>query len=182
MTTIALAAAVVPLALLGLALAVAVLRLRMDVRRLAAQVGARGADEPEHRLEAGQPVAGGAAVPGGTALGIGASRATSAERSQVPVITSVEFRPGRPEVPAGRIVSVSLGESAVKLLALAHGLRCALSDDARLRAGVAFRRELRRQRRLRSHHHLRARRPHRRGWLGGQPAGVGDRSVQGWSR
>lgn len=161
MTTIALVAVVVLLALLGLALGVAVLRLRTDVRRLAAQVGARGAVDPGLRGEAEQPAAEGAAA-GSTALGIAASRETPAELNHVPVITSVEFRPRRPEVPAGRIVSVSLGESVVKLLALAHGLRCALSDDARLRAGVAFRRELRRQRRQRSHRHL--------------------RSVQGWGR
>ena len=65
----------------------------------------------------------------------------------------------RDEPTLARVVSVTAARPVIKLVALAHGVHRALGEDSRMRIGYAFRRELRRQRRLLRQQGARAPRP-----------------------
>jgi hypothetical protein len=79
--------------------------------------------------------------------------ATVAARTPVALITGLPVEGGSDEttgaVTTGRIVSVTLAEPMIKVAALVAGLRRALDDEHRMRVSYAFRRELKRQRKLR---------------------------------
>lgn len=68
----------------------------------------------------------------------------------VPVIT--DFRDDRREEPPApslvRVVSVVLAGPMVKVAAFSHGVRRALDDESRMRVAYAFRKELKRQRKI----------------------------------
>ncbi len=53
------------------------------------------------------------------------------------------------EPTAGQVVSVTVGGPLIKIAAFSHGVRRALDEEHRMRIAYAFRRELRRQRRMR---------------------------------
>jgi len=76
---------------------------------------------------------------GGTA-DAGAARSPAAEASEVAAA---------PSVTGGRVLSVAVGESVVRLLSLGHGVRRALSAENRNRIRFEVRREVRRARRSR---------------------------------
>lgn len=84
---------------------------------------------------------------------VGPDRAVSTadpERLPVPVITDLsDVRPSAAPITSGRIVSVTLAGPLIKIAALAAGLRRALDDEHRMRVSYAFRRELKRQRKVR---------------------------------
>lgn len=67
------------------------------------------------------------------------------------VITSVghDVEPDRRPVPDGVVLSATLGEPLVKAVALAHGVRRALSPANRNRIGFEVRQEVRRSRKVR---------------------------------
>jgi len=54
-----------------------------------------------------------------------------------------------PDLTAARVASVTLAEPLIKVAAFAHGLRRALDEEQRIRISATFRRELRRQRKVR---------------------------------
>ncbi len=65
--------------------------------------------------------------------------------SALPVITE----PSDGDVTTARVASVTLAEPLIKAAAFTSGLRRALDEEHRMRFSAAFRRELRRQRKLR---------------------------------
>jgi len=54
-----------------------------------------------------------------------------------------------PDLTAARVASVTLAEPLIKVAAFTHGVRRALGEEHRIRVSATFRRELRRQRKLR---------------------------------
>jgi hypothetical protein len=68
----------------------------------------------------------------------------------VAVITRLNDADAVPaDLTTARIALVALGRPLIKGAAFAYGVRSALDDEHRLRMTLAFRRELRRQRKLR---------------------------------
>ncbi|MGI8702837.1 MAG: hypothetical protein ACR2JU_16835 [Nocardioidaceae bacterium] len=135
---IALAAAVV-LAVL----AVLVATLLSRVRRLDAELERlRAAAPPQRQAAVGQPTAEPAAV------------GRQPNDDAVAVITGVraDRQPDLPEPSLGRVVSATMAEPMIRVAALSHGLRRALDEESRMRIAFAFRKELRRQRRLQRQH------------------------------
>jgi hypothetical protein len=66
------------------------------------------------------------------------------------LITQVsEELPEVADVTTARVASVTLGRPLIKVAAFAYGVRRALDEEHRLRMTLAFRHELRRQRKLR---------------------------------
>ncbi len=57
--------------------------------------------------------------------------------------------PRDPDMTAARVASVTLSEPLIKVAAFTHGVRRALDEEQRMRMSATFRRELRRQRKLR---------------------------------
>lgn len=137
-----LLAVVVALAVLLVALAVVVRRLRAQVRRLADGVAEmRLLAPPGPRLSrqdqpSAPPARQDSPTPGD---GVGPSDVT--------VITQLSEVPA--DLTTARIASVTFGRPLIKVAAFAHGVRRALEDEQRVRMAVAFRQELRRQRKLR---------------------------------
>lgn len=81
---------------------------------------------------------------------VSSARRPARNDAKVPVITCLPA-PGAPTLPDptfGRAVSVTAAGPLMKLAALSFGMRRALDEESRMRIGYAFRRELRRQRRL----------------------------------
>jgi hypothetical protein len=125
---VAVAVAVtVVLTLLTLSLSRQVHRLRREVQGLAQTRGSTP-DSPAVSPVVSQPPHGGDLVVTPTLLG-----PLEAE----------------PDLRMSRIGSVTLAGPLIKVAALSSGLRRALSEDARMRASHAFRKELRRQRKQR---------------------------------
>lgn len=54
-----------------------------------------------------------------------------------------------PDPSGTRVASVTLASPLIKVAAFSHGVRRALTDDSRMRVAHAFRKELRRQHRIR---------------------------------
>lgn len=77
-------------------------------------------------------------------------KAADAGGNQIAVITELAEPPADvPNLTTARIASVTLGRPLIKVAALAYGVRAALDSEHRLRMTLAFRSELRRQRKLR---------------------------------
>jgi hypothetical protein len=147
---------VVVIALCGAvaALSVAVLRIRADVREL---VDIHEVEEPEtdgepavlprQRSVIRQQQARSPAHP--PEIGYEAAPRTVAE--EVPVITQLsETTDALPsDLTAARVASVALGRPLIKAAAFAYGVRRALDQEHRIRMQVAFRSELRQQRKRR---------------------------------
>jgi hypothetical protein len=54
-----------------------------------------------------------------------------------------------PDLRVSRVASVTLAGPLIKVAAFSHGVRRALAEETRMRVAHAFRKELRRQRKLR---------------------------------
>jgi hypothetical protein len=74
-----------------------------------------------------------------------------AERGNEVVIRPTPLGPAdvEPDPSVSRVASVTLSGSMIKVAAFSSGVRRALGEESRMRVAHAFRRELRRQRRLR---------------------------------
>ena len=73
----------------------------------------------------------------------------SDERDEdVRVITRLDGDPV-PDLTTARIASVTLGGPLIKVAALSHGVRRALSEEHRMRIAYVVRKEMRRQRKMR---------------------------------
>jgi hypothetical protein len=150
-------------------LACAVLRLRSRVdalsRRLdevvppgevAAGASVRSAAGPSHRdvsqrdasTRQGTPTA---AEPAPEAdPSPAADRSPDSDPRPVALITAMASEPADETAPSvTRVVSVTFAGPLIKVAALSHGLQHALREESRMRIGYAFRRELKRQRKLR---------------------------------
>lgn len=138
-----LLAVVVVLTVLLVALAGFVVRLRGEVRRLAgdlAEVRGLPAEEPRRSRHARPPM----------------ERSRQARpparlpTENVVVITELsEESPELADVSPARIASVTFGRPLIKAAAFGYGVRRALGEEHRVRMTLAFRQELRRQRKLR---------------------------------
>lgn len=135
--------AIVSAAAVVIVLVAVTLSLTRQVRRLGTQV-----QSLSHATPAGAPI-----VP-------------HAREDDATVLTPVPM--GRtelePDLRAARVASVALAGPLVKLAAFSHGVRRALDEETRIRAAHAFRKELRRQRRLRRRQAAAAGPPHKEGW------------------
>jgi hypothetical protein len=134
---------VLVLALVVAALWVVLIRMRADLQQL---VEIHQVDEAEEDIApATQPTPDPVKVPRQRA----ADSVAVAER--VPVITQLNgaASAGASDLTAARVASVTLGRPLVKAASFAYGVRRALDDEHRIRMQVAFRSELRRQRKLR---------------------------------
>lgn len=82
------------------------------------------------------------------------------------VITSVPIGPAEagPDLHMTRVASVALAGPLIKVAAFSHGVRRALDEETRMRIAYAFRKELRRQRRLRRRRAATAGPPRKEGW------------------
>jgi outer membrane murein-binding lipoprotein Lpp len=126
-------AAVVVLAVMLLIGCVVVARLQSEVRRLAERVASM--ELPGSRQEAARPPA-------------GAARPPEAVRSPV-VITQLDDSQDPSQLTTAGVASVVLAKPLIKTAAFAYGVRRALDEEHRIRVAMAFRQELRRQRKLR---------------------------------
>ncbi|MGH3446399.1 MAG: hypothetical protein ACRDQA_12860 [Nocardioidaceae bacterium] len=158
-TVVAIVVAVVVIGVLGYLL----VAVRRQVRRLAAQV-ARLQSQPEQS----QP---------------GEERSTATDNRaagpDVPVITTISSDStnsdeGHPTTR--RVASVTLAGPLVKAAAFSHGVRRALDDERRMRLAHTFRKELRRQRKVRRR---RDRGRHLTGPAAGGAGGSGGAGAQG---
>ncbi len=78
--------------------------------------------------------------------------ASPPDESRVAVITGLRAdgpAPAGSELTTSRIVSVTLAGPMIKVAAFSHALRVALDDEHRMRVAYAFRKELKRQRKMR---------------------------------
>lgn len=132
MTGSALAVALVMA--VALALGLVVFFLGREVRRLRIEVEALGRQRPPLLAEKpgdigpAQPLARDDVVISPTPIG----------RSDI-----------EPDLGVARVASVTLSGPLIKVAAFSHGVRRALDEETRMRAAYAFRKELRRQRRVR---------------------------------
>ncbi|MGH3471882.1 MAG: hypothetical protein ACRDPG_07535 [Nocardioidaceae bacterium] len=158
MTVLALALVAALVATLG----VAVVSLRRQVQRLHLEIAelARPVDptcdtgSKTHPNELAMAELTRTASPG-----VGRSGRSAGSEPAVPVITAMTgAETGAVPVSAGRVVSVTLAAPLIKAAALSHGVRRALSEDQRLKIAIVFRKELRRQRRIRRRRAQQARR------------------------
>jgi hypothetical protein len=149
MTQVLLAVDVV-LAILLTALSVAVLRLRGEVRRLIDAAEGLGAAPGESRPARPPVEEGSRRSRQARPLARPAEDEGRSPVEGVVVITELtDASPGPADITRARIASVTLGRPLIKLAAFSYGLRRALDDEHRLRTTLAFRQELRRQRKLR---------------------------------
>jgi hypothetical protein len=67
------------------------------------------------------------------------------------VITPMPIGPPEvePDLSVSRVASVTLAGPLIKVAAFSHGVRRALAEESRMRVAYAFRKELRRQRKVR---------------------------------
>lgn len=131
MTGSALAVALV--AALALVLGVVVVALRRQVGRLRGEVEALTRHrEPVLRERPAE-----------------AEPAHSVDRDEVVIPTPIGPPHIEPDPGVARVDSVTLSAPLIKVAAFSHGVRRALDEESRMRVAYAFRKELRRQRRVR---------------------------------
>ncbi len=148
-----LVAVVAVLVLAVVALAGLVIRLRTEVR----QLGAPAESGHGHRGLSGLSLRSSTArrvprqpLPSDSAASPTPPTDPPEADAQVAVITRLDdVDTGSINLTTARIASVTLGRPLIKTTAFAYGVRRALDDEHRLRMTLAFRRELRRQRKLR---------------------------------
>lgn len=156
------AAAGVAAVLLLVVLGIAVRRLRRDVSRLSTELAAVTPPSGQQPSEPAQ-----APVQVARPLVNDPSSAKNRVGESVTVITRLDDTEVEPaDLTTSRVASVALGRPLIKAAACAYALRRAFDEENRLRARLAFRSELRRQRKLRRRA-VRSARP------GGAPAGGG---------
>ncbi len=140
------AAAGVAAVLLLVVLGIAVWRLRRDVSRLSAELVAGSKARTERPLV--EPAE--ASVEPARALVDDPPSAKNVVGESVTVITRLDDKEVEPaDLTTSRVASVTLGRPLVKVAAFSYGLHRAFDEENRLRARLAFRSELRRQRKLR---------------------------------
>lgn len=141
--TVGLAAVLVTVAVV-LVLGGRTVLLGRQVRRLSREVEALRQRLAENPLAARSP---GIIAPGARRDLADGSRYADADD----IIRPVPIGAGdvEPDLSDSRVASVTLAAPLIKVAALSHGVRRALSEENRMRAAYAFRKELRRQRRLR---------------------------------
>lgn len=141
-------------AVLVLALLMLVVLLQRRVRHFGVEVArlrlALATPSPPPRES---PSAAPAAVTGRSASAPSSvGRVIAGSDEPVTVITGLTQSHSRAEEPSlARVVSVTAAGPMIKVVALAHGVRRALDEESRMRIGYAYRKELRRQRRLLRH-------------------------------
>ena len=137
MTVTAIAALVAAVVVLGLG--ALTLSLTRQVRRLDAEVRALTQNRDAGLLGAVLPEEGRDVTP------------AEADRHRDVVITPTPLGPAEvePELGVTRVPSVTLSGPLIKVAAFSHGVRRALDEESRMRVAYAFRKELRRQRKVR---------------------------------
>ncbi len=74
---------------------------------------------------------------------------TSEAEEEVRVITRIDTHDADVDLTTSRIASVTLGGPLIKVAALSHGVVHALREEQRMQIAYTFRKELRRQRKMR---------------------------------
>ena len=132
--------------------------------RSADPVGARPADTGTdrapgrlrlRRIPTQSPVSPESEVPAAAENGTAGAAVEVSVAERVPVITELNgaAASSSPNLTTARVASVTLGRPLIKAASLAYGVRRALDEEHRIRMQVAFRSELRRQRKLRRRVH-----------------------------
>ncbi len=75
--------------------------------------------------------------------------ADTSEDDEVRVITRIDTNDADVDLTTSRIASVTLGGPLIKVAALSHGVVHALREEQRMKIAYTFRKELRRQRKMR---------------------------------
>ncbi len=139
---------VIAVAVLAVVLLVVVVRVSKEVRTLRREV-----EELRRGRGAPGPISAESPQSAPAALRPAPEGADAVHPDDVSVITGLGT-PSRDDGPTtAQIASVSLGGPLIKVAALPHGLRQALREEQRMRIAYAFRKELRRQRKMRRRRH-----------------------------
>ncbi len=134
---VAVSVVVFALLLIVALLAAQLWRLRREVEQIR-QIAKHPVETPIESRDQAQALA--ERIPG---------RPTDHDLDDVRVITALSDQEQEPDLTTARVASVTLGGPLIKVAALSHGVRRALREEQRLRVAHAFRKELRRQRKLR---------------------------------
>lgn len=139
--------ALVVVALVALSLALVVRALHLQVRRLSTEVG-----ELRETLDVRVHAAQRAEQSFGDPFEQSGLERESEPEVEVAVITALSADAAADPVPepsAGRVVSVTLAGPLMKAVAFSSGVRRALDDEHRMRVAYLYRKELKRQRKMR---------------------------------